>query len=205
MRTLNDLDWPRRTARLELRPARAQDAPEVWRWHRLPAVTEWLSRAAGDQAAFVARFESRLDETVVAVLDGRIVGSAKLHLEDGWAQDEVAAQAHRQQCELGWVLDPSVQGRGLGTELAAELLAIAFDGLRVRRVAAYCFADNTASWKVMQKVGMRLEGRYRAESLHRSGRWVDGMAWALLADEWRADATGRAQRIVDGEPGEADS
>lgn len=186
MTTLADLDWPRRTARLELRPARADDAAEVWRWHRLPAVTEWLSRLATDQAGFAAHFSSRLDETVLARLDGRIVGSAKVHVEDGWAQAEVAEQARGQQCEVGWVLDPSVQGRGFGTELAGELLAIAFDGLRVRRVVAYCFADNPASWKLMEKIGMRREGHYRAESLHRSGRWVDGLAYAMLADEWRA-------------------
>lgn len=185
MMVLADLDWPRRTERLELRPARAEDAAAVWRWHRQPEVTEWLSRLATDQAAFTARFEARLDETVLVVLDSRIVGSAKLHVEDGWAQDEIAEQAHAQQCELGWVLDPTVQGKGLGTELAAELLAIAFDGLGVRRVVAYCFADNTASWKLMEKIGMRLEGHYRADSLHRSGRWMDSMAWALLAEEWQ--------------------
>lgn len=186
MTVLADLDWPRRTERLELRPARAEDAVEVWRWHRLPVVTEWLPRLSTDQAAFIAHFDSRLDETVLALLGGRIVGSAKVHVEDGWAQAEIAEQARGRQCELGWVLDPAVQRQGLGTELAAGLLAIAFDGLRVRRVVAYCFADNTASWKVMEKVGMRREGHYRAESLHRSGRWVDGLAYAILTDEWRA-------------------
>ncbi|MCW5953754.1 MAG: GNAT family N-acetyltransferase [Propionibacteriaceae bacterium] len=194
MTTLADLHWPRRTARLALRPARADDAAEVWRWHRSPAVTEWLSRLAADQARFTAHFGARLDETVLALLDGRIVGSAKVHVEDGWAQDEIAEQAHGQQCEVGWVLDPSAQGRGFGTELAGELLAIAFGGLEVRRVVAYCFADNTASWKVMEKIGMRLEGRYRAESLHRSGRWLDGMTWAILADEWRAGPSARPGR-----------
>lgn len=185
MTALDEFDWPRRTARLELWPARADDAAEVWRWNRLPVVTEWLPRLATDQAAFTAHFEARLHQTVLARLEGRIVASAKVHVEDGWAQDEIAEQARGQQCELGWVLDPAVHRQGLGTELAAELLAIAFDGLGVRRVVAYCFADNTASWKVMEKVGMRREGHYRAESLHRSGRWVDGLAYALLAQEWR--------------------
>ncbi|MDQ7992500.1 MAG: GNAT family protein [Propionicimonas sp.] len=185
MRTLAELPWPRHTARLELRPAVAADTAGLWRWHRLPEVTEWMTAAPSDLESFAARVEARLDDSVTVRLEGRIVGSAKLHVEDGWAQAEVAVQAGRQQCEVGWVLDPAVQGRGLGTELARELLAIAFDGLGVRRVVALCFADNTASWKVMQKLGMRQEGRYRAESLHRSGRWLDGMTWAILADEWR--------------------
>lgn len=30
---------------------------------------------------------------------------------------------------------------------------------------------------------MRLEGTFREESLHRSGRWLDGMSYARLASE----------------------
>lgn len=182
---LSELDWPRRTARLELRPALVADADEVWRWHRRPEVTEWTSRLAVERDAFAAHFASRLAMTVLGLLDGRIVASTKLQPTDAWAQAEVAGQAG-QFCELGWVLDPAVHGRGLGTEVAAELLAIAFDGLEVRRVVAYCFADNVPSWKVMEKIGMRREGHFRSESLHRTRGWVDGFAYGLLADEWRS-------------------
>jgi len=182
---LVDLAWPRTTARLELRPAQPADAAAIWPWHRLPEVTQWMTSAAVDKDTFIARMNARLDHTLTVRMDGRIVGSAKVHLEDGWSQLEVVEQARDQQCELGWALDPAVQGRGLGTELAGELLAIAFDGLGVRRVVALCFADNVASWRIMAKLGMRQEGRYRAESLHRSGRWLDGMTWAILAEEWR--------------------
>ena len=185
MKMLSELDWPRRTARLELRPALVADADEVWRWHRRPEVTEWTSRLAVERDAFAAHFASRLAMTVLGLLDGRIVASTKLQPTDAWAQAEVAGQAG-QFCELGWVLDPAVHGRGLGTEVAAELLAIAFDGLEVRRVVAYCFADNVPSWKVMEKIGMRREGHFRSESLHRTRGWVDGFAYGLLADEWRS-------------------
>lgn len=75
----------------------------------------------------------------------------------------------------------SLAGRGYGTEYAAALMAIAFDGLGVRRVEANCFADNLASRRLMEKFGMRLEGHFREDSLHRSGRWLDGMSFALMA------------------------
>jgi len=147
-----------------------------------------MTAAAVDADAFIARMNARLDDSLTVRIEGRIVGSAKVQVEDGWSQLEVVEQARDQQCEVGWVLDPSVQNQGLGTELARELLEVAFDGLGVRRVVANCFADNVASWRIMAKLGMRLEGRYRAESLHRSGRWLDGMTWAILADEWRNHA-----------------
>lgn len=191
MVTLANLEWPRRTARLELRPALASDAPAVWSWQRRPEVSEWLPSRPADEARFATGFAERAFETVVALLDGRIVATAKVAVQDAWSQAEIAERARGQQVELGWVVDPSVHGQGVGTELARELLAIAFEGLGVRRVVALCFADNVGSWKIMEKIGMRHEGLYRAESLHRDGRWLDGMTWAILADEWRArPATG---------------
>ena len=37
----------------------------------------------------------------------------------------------------------------------------------------------------MDRLGMRREQHTLRESLHRTGVWLDGMAYALLADEWR--------------------
>jgi RimJ/RimL family protein N-acetyltransferase len=65
------------------------------------------------------------------------------------------------------------------------MLGICFSGLGLRRVVANCFADNTPSWRLMERLGMRRESHAVAESLHRSGRWLDGYSYALLADEWQ--------------------
>jgi RimJ/RimL family protein N-acetyltransferase len=185
-RTLAELDWPVATARLAIRPAVAGDAATVWPWYRNPAVTEWMLAAPDDEERFVADYAERLPRSLVALLDGRIVATAKVAVQDAWAQREIAELARDQEAEVGWVVDPAVHGRGIGTEVAGALLAIAFDGLGVRRVIAQCFADNIASWRIMERVGMRREGAYLRESLHRSGRWLDGMTYALLAEEWEA-------------------
>ena len=63
-----------------------------------------------------------------------------------------------------------------------------FEDLGLRRVTAECFADNVASRRLMERVGMRQELHAVRDSLRRSGEWVDGMGYALLADEWRGDA-----------------
>jgi RimJ/RimL family protein N-acetyltransferase len=44
----------------------------------------------------------------------------------------------------------------------------------------------------MERVGMRREEFSRQTALHRSGQWVDGMNYGLLASEWN---TGRATRV----------
>lgn len=185
IRTLADLDWPLRTDRLELRPARHEDAAAVWPWFRLPEVQEWTTTLSPDLEAHQQWWDGTLDASLVALKEGRIVASGKVERQNAWSQADMKDQAAGTQAEVGWVLDPAVHGQGLGTELAAALVRIAFDGLGVRRVEAACFAENLASRRVMEKIGLRLEGIFREESLHRSGRWLDGMSYALLAGEHR--------------------
>jgi RimJ/RimL family protein N-acetyltransferase len=42
----------------------------------------------------------------------------------------------------------------------------------------------------MERLGMSRETYAVAESLHRSGRWLDSMVYVLLADEPRDNRTG---------------
>ncbi len=69
-----------------------------------------------------------------------------------------------------------------------RLIRLCFEDLALRRVTANCFADNVASWRLMERVGMRREVHTVRDSLHRSGQWLDGLGYALLADEWREGA-----------------
>lgn len=186
--SLTDLAWPRRTARLTIRPATPTDAATTWEIRRLPEVSEWMTVAPATVEEYAARFteEGRLAKTLVMELhDGTLVGDLMVSVEDAWAQAEVSDRARGTQAELGWVLDPVRQGRGLATEAVQELLRLCFDDLGLRRVLAQCFADYLASWRLMERVGMRRETHTLRESLHRSRGWVDGMAYALLAEEWR--------------------
>jgi RimJ/RimL family protein N-acetyltransferase len=128
----------------------------------------------------------RLAKTLVVELDGVVIGDLMLKIEDAWSQAEVADRAHGVQAELGWVLDPTHGGKGYATEAVQALVRICFEELGLRRVSANCFADNTASRRMMERLGMRLELRTTQDSLHRSGRWLDGLGYALLAGEWRA-------------------
>ncbi len=185
-RTLTDLSWPRRTVRLSLRPASADDAAAVFAYRRLPEVSRWMTRLPDDEDRFAEYFTEHLGVTLVIERDGALIGDAMVRVQNAWAQAEVAERAVGTQAELGWCLRPDAWGQGYATEVVHELLAIAFDGLGVRRIEANCFADNVGSWRVMDKVGLRREGYFVAESLHRDGTWRDGISYALLAEEWRA-------------------
>jgi RimJ/RimL family protein N-acetyltransferase len=182
---LDSIAWPVRTQRLEIRRATKHDTEATWRFRKLESVSLWLTAAPRTLDEYRAHFEDpkRLEKTLVIELDGEVIGDLMLEVQDGWAQAEVADQARGVQAELGWVLHPDYAGHGYATEAVRELIRLCFTELGLRRVTASCFADNTASWRLMERVGMRRELYTVRESLHRSGEWLDGMTYALLADE----------------------
>jgi RimJ/RimL family protein N-acetyltransferase len=184
------------TERLTLRPATPADADATWAYRRLDTVGEWLTEVPCDLESYRTTFADpcRLAVTVIIELGGAVIGDFMLRVEDAWAQAEVADRAHRLQAELGWVLDPAHTRQGYATEAIRGLLAYCFTELGVRRVVANCFLANDTSWRLMERVGMRREGHAVAESLHRSGRWLDTVTYALLAEEW-VEPDRRAERV----------
>ena len=184
-RGITDLDWPVRTERLSLRPAEPRDALPTFAFRSLPDVSHWMTTQVADPAVWTAGFDERLPDTLVIEKDGVVIGDLMLRFEDPWSQAEVREQAAGTQVEIGYVLDPAYVGQGYATEAVREELRICFEDLGVRRVIAQCFADNESSWRLMERLGMRREQHTVKDSLHRSGEWLDGMMYALLAEEWR--------------------
>ncbi len=194
--TLDEIPWPVRTARLSIRRANESDLDAIWRFRRLESVSQWLTSAPSTIEQYREKFlePGRLDTFLVVELDGEVIGELMLKIEDGWAQWEVAAEAEGVQAELGWSMDPDCGGHGYATEAVNALIEICFEHLGLRRVTAQCFADNVASWRLMERIGMRREFHTVRDSLHRSGQWLDGLGYALLAEEWATPAAGRRGR-----------
>jgi len=87
--------------------------------------------------------------------------------------------------DIGHELAPAEWGRGYATEAARAIVAFGFGTLRLHRIAAACVADNVASAHVLEKIGLRREGRL-CEVARYKGRWWDELVYGILADEWRA-------------------
>jgi RimJ/RimL family protein N-acetyltransferase len=189
---LDELTWPVQTERLTLRPATVADVEPTWRFRQLEPVSQWLTRAIGSLEDHRSLFEDpdSLAKTIIVELSGEVIGDLMLDVKDAWAQAEVASQAEGAEANLGWVLHPDHTGRGYASEAVRELLRICFEDLDVRRVTAGCFLANEASWRLMERVGMRREAHNVRDSLHRSGRWLDGLTYALLAEEWAGPSAG---------------
>ena len=180
------IDWPVRTERLNLRLATADDVEAAWAFRRLPEVGQWMTGAPARFEVFAELFRDpeSLAKTLIVEHEGRVIGDTMIEVVDAWAQREVREQAVGVQAELGWVISPDHAGQGFGTEAARALLRICFEGLGLRRVTANCFAANEPSWRLMESIGMRREAHNVRDSLHRSGDWMDGFTYALLAEDW---------------------
>jgi RimJ/RimL family protein N-acetyltransferase len=187
MPAVASIAWPVGTDRLTLRPATPDDAEATWRFRRRDDVSRWLTRApaAFDEHRSQVLEPTSIDKTLIIELAGEVIGDLMLDVSDAWSQAEVNEHARRVEAELGWVLHPDHCGHGYATETVRELIRLCFQDLGLRRVTAICFLDNEASWRLMERVGMRREAHGVADSLHRTGRWLDTLSYAILADEWR--------------------
>jgi len=171
---------PLETQRLRLRPIEVDDWPAIHRYMSDPEVTAWLPEGRLDEAACQAFAAENAGEaaTAVAVVErttDELVGHMPFHPWFG-------SRTH----EVGWVLARDRQGRGYATEAARALLAYAFETLDCHRVIATCQPENPASWRVMEKLGMRREAHFRQGLDRGGGVWWDEYFYALLADEYAA-------------------
>jgi [ribosomal protein S5]-alanine N-acetyltransferase len=87
------------------------------------------------------------------------------------------------EADIGYELDPQHWNHGYATEAARAILDFGFSRFGVHRIWAHCVADNFGSAHVLEKLGMKLEGRLREKEFYK-GRWWDTLMYAILADEW---------------------
>ena len=119
----------------------------------------------------------------VILADDRVVG--RININD-------IVRGAFDSAHLGYWVAEEMNGRGVATAAVAAAARLCFEDLGLRRVTANCFADNTAPWRLIERVGMRRETYAVTESLHRSGEWLDTMGYGLLAEERISAAASRS-------------
>jgi ribosomal-protein-alanine N-acetyltransferase len=92
----------------------------------------------------------------------------------------------QERAELGYWIGVPYWGRGFATEAASAVMAFGFETLRLHRIYASHFAGNTASQRVLEKIGMRHEGLSR-QHVRKWNRFVDLENYGLLASEFRGE------------------
>lgn len=182
-------DCPIRTERLLLRFYTEDDLDAVHDVQSRPDVTRYLLWGPRDREEARESLRKKIassglreegdDVTLAVVLPetGTLIGDVLLI----WHSRE-----HRQG-EIGYIFHPDHAGHGYATEAVEVMLRLGFEGLGLHRVTGRIDARNTASARVLQRLGMRREAHLVQNELVK-GEWTDEVVYAMLEDEWRARA-----------------
>jgi RimJ/RimL family protein N-acetyltransferase len=169
-----------RTERLVLRRFRPEDWGSVHMYGTDPEVVrfmEWGPNTPDETTVWLDRMIEAYDATpqtqfpfaVQRSADGRLVGSVEL---------QIVNEEHRRG-ELGYVITRDAWGNGYATEAAAALLQFGFEQLGLHRIGATCDPENGGSGRILEKIGMQLEGCLRS-FFHIRGEWRDRLVYAAI-------------------------
>jgi len=183
------LDSPLTTDRLTIRYFRESDGPALHEYLSLPETYRFEpgEPLSPEEANRLARERAAGHEFFAVALRGdgpggesAMVGHLYFRRTEpydfgGW--------------ELGYIFNPRHRGKGYCTEAARALVAHAFSCLGAHRVYAHCDPRNAASVRVLERLGMREEGRFRKKAFFRKDGegtplWHDALTFAVLDEEW---------------------
>jgi [ribosomal protein S5]-alanine N-acetyltransferase len=88
---------------------------------------------------------------------------------------------HR-RAELGYWIGVPYWGKGYATEAAKAMVKYGFETLQLHRIFASHFVNNSASARVLGKIGMRHEGRQRGHIL-KWGEFLDIEMYGMVASD----------------------
>jgi ribosomal-protein-alanine N-acetyltransferase len=172
------------TERLVLRRYTHDDIPDVLGFASQPSVARVTSENIQATEEGIRKYidlqnsyqpfekDKVFDLAVERKEDGKVIGLLGLICRD------------HGQGEIGWALGVEHRGQGYATEAARALMDYGFSSLGLHRIHADTSSDNLASWRIMERLGMRREALLR-DSVYEDGQWLDRYIYGMLADEWR--------------------
>ena len=191
---------PIRTPRLLIRPKQIGDgartsAAVVETWDELHKCMRW----AENRDAFTAESMEIRNRQVMASFVLRetieLVG-----LEAATGEAVIWCGLHDidwqgRQCDTGFWVRKSAQGKGFATEAGNALLRYAFGALGMRRIGLTHSRGNAASRRIAEKLGFSFEGVQRGANILPGGKSMDRYCYARfdvagLADlevKWQDD------------------
>ena len=174
------------TNRLLLREFMASDWPEVLAYQADPLYlrySSWTHRTKADVQEFVQMFlawqqekpRTKFQLAAVLKVENKLIGNCGIRVNN----------PDLREADIGYEFNRHYWNQGYATEAARAILAFGLDELKMHRIWSWCVADNVDSARVLEKIGMRLEGRERKKELIK-GRWYDQLRYAVLDHEWQA-------------------
>jgi ribosomal-protein-alanine N-acetyltransferase len=178
------------TPRLILRPFALTDAADVQRLAGAPEVADttlnvphpykdgmaedWISSHA-------EQFASGTIITYAVALKGQSTPKDQSGLVGAVS---LGVTVRHSRAELGYWIGVPFWNQGYATEASAALIEYGFDALGLHKITASHFVRNPASGRVMQKLGMTLEGTRHSHFL-KGKHFEDVAIYGLLSERWK--------------------
>lgn len=173
-----------RTERLRLRGFRTDDLSAYTGFRKDPLFVRYLpgGEALLSHAEEVSR--SRIKEfregwkRGFGVFAVELLETAALIGQAGLTKTQREAEV-----ELLYALAPSNWGKGYAQEAAKACLDFGFNQINLKRIVAFAVAENTASTRVMEAIGMRFIGEDNYNSFNVVRYEIARETWRERADE----------------------
>ena len=170
-----------KTCRLLLRPYRFEDVDDIIayaakeEWSRYMPIPYPYERKDAEEWIAKQTIRDRDIHAAWAIeFAGKVIGGVDL----------IFTPASRAGF-LGYSLAPEVWNQGIMTEAVGAVIDHAFEAdSGLNRIWAWADSRNTASLRVMEKLGMSREGCLREHNMIR-GEFVDAVYCAILRAEWQ--------------------
>ncbi len=176
-------DWPLEAERLALRAYTDSDLENLHAIYSLPEVARWLYYGPSTLEESREKLARKIAGSELTEERGL---TAAVELRDGTYVGDVVlfyASVEHKTVEVGFTFHPAHQGKGYATEAARAIIDWAF-GQGFHRVVGRLEARNTASARVLEKLGMRREALL-VENEWVKGEWQSELVYAMLESEWR--------------------
>lgn len=174
------------TERLLLRKITLNDASDMFEYGSDPQVSEyttWSTHTSIEDTKYfikslVKMYKKRelVDWGIVHKAEKKFIGTCGYV---GWSMTHSRA-------EMGYALSRKYWNQGYMSEAVNAMMEFGFREMHLNRIEAKCQVNNIASARVMEKVGMQLEGILRQQLFVKDEYW-DIKIYSILKDDFFAD------------------
>ncbi len=171
------------TGRLVLRKMLVRDADDMFEYARRADVTKYLTWSPHPSRSYTKEYLEYVatrylagefyDWAVTDAVTGKMIGTC------GFTKFDYTSNS----AEVGYVLNPVFWGHGYASEALNTVLDYGFSNLKLNRIEARYMEGNSASRRVMDRVGMTYEGMLR-QSLLIHGEYRNVCVCSILSSEY---------------------
>ena len=159
-----------------LRPWQPSDITSLVRYANNPRVAQNLMNSFPhpytevDGRAFIAlALQMKPPNRMAIEINGEAAGGIGLHLQP---------DIYCKNAELGYWLAEPYWGKGIMTEVVAQMVAYGFQHFDIDRIFAKPFGSNLSSQRVLEKAGFVLEGRFE-KTIFKNGVYQDELVYTV--------------------------